>query len=879
MVSAGGFMDTPNQRLAVRQVGGITSADDLARSIVAFRNGTPLRLGDVAQVVIGHPAPIGDGVINDGPGILLIVEKQPWGNTLDVTHGVERMLAELRPGLTGVDMDSTIFRPATFIELSIDNLMRAMWLGCVLVIVVLVLFLNDWRTAFISLTAIPLSLTAAALALTWQGQTINTMVLAGLVIALGEVVDDAIIDVENILRRLRLNRGSGNPKPAFAVVLSASLEVRSAVVYASLIVVLVFLPVFFLDGLAGTFFRPLAMSYILAILASLVVALTVTPALCLLLLHGTPERKREGLVVRAFKGVYAAILPRLLPHAWLACGALAGLAFAGTWVVWKKLGEEFLPNFKERDFLMHWVEKPGTSVEAMTRISIAASKELRSVDGVRNMGAHIGRAEVADEVVGPNFTELWVSVDPSVDYDSTVAKLQSVVDGYPGLYRDLLTYLRERIKEVLTGASASIVVRIFGPDLDILRDRAAAAGALLEDVPGVSALKVEALALVPQVQVRLRTEAGANFGLSAADVRRAVTTLVKGQQVGEVFEEQKVHRVTVWSLPAVRGDLRSLRELLIQTPAGAHVPLGDVADLAIVPAPNEIKREGASRRIDVTCNVSGRDLGSVARDVQTKIAALEMPRGYHAEVLGEYAARESAQRRLLILSGLALAGILVLLTGRFSIAKTGAAGGADVAICTHWRCAGCVAERRGSFAGLAGGLRHGAGHRRTKRHHAGEPPAPPRTGGGRNLRSGPRAAWLRRAPRANCDDGGDCGTRAAPAGSQREHSGTRDRVSDGICNFGWACDVHGAQSVRPAAAICAVWTRSRRTLTGRGHRIISLNVKLNTATDGNPRFHQITSIGLPRFIPFMGVRPCALRARAHCTELAGPEGHQITDPP
>lgn len=664
VVGAGGFMDTPNQRLAVRQVGSITSADDLSRSIVAFRNGTPLRLGDVAQVVIGHPAPIGDAVINDGTGILLIVEKQPWGNTLDVTHGVERVLAELGPGLKGVDLDSTIFRPATFIELSIDNLVHAMWLGCVLVIVVLVLFLNDWRTALISLTAIPLSLTAAALALHWYGETINTMVLAGLVIALGEVVDDAIIDVENILRRLRLNRESAHPKPVFSVVLRASMEVRSSVVYASLIVVLVFVPVFFLDGLAGTFFRPLAMSYILAILASLVVALTLTPALCLMLLHGTTERKREGFLVRAFKGVYTAVLPRLLPYAWPACAVLA-VAFLGTWLVWKSLGEEFLPNFKERDFLMHWVEKPGTSVEAMTRISIAASKELRSVPGIRNMGAHIGRAEVADEVVGPNFTELWVSVDPSVDYDSTVAKLQSIVDGYPGLYRDLLTYLRERIKEVLTGASASIVVRIFGPELDVLRDKATATGALLKDVGGVSALKVEALVLVPQVQVRLRTEAAANFGLSAADVRHAVTTLVKGRQVGEVFEEQKVHRVTVWSVPAVRGDLRSLRELLIETPGGAHVPLGDVADLAIVPVPNEIKREGASRRIDVTCNVSGRDLGSVARDIQAKIAALEMPHGYHAEILGEYAAREAAQKRLVLLSGLALVGIFVLLLTDF----------------------------------------------------------------------------------------------------------------------------------------------------------------------------------------------------------------------
>ncbi|MEQ1861479.1 MAG: efflux RND transporter permease subunit [Chthoniobacteraceae bacterium] len=664
VVSAGGFMDTPTQRLGVRQLGSITSADDLARSIVAFREDTPLRLGDVAEVRIGHPAPIGDAVINDGPGILLIVEKQPWGNTLDVTKGIEQALTELRPGLTGVEMDSTIFRPATFIEQSVGNLTEAMWLGCLLVVVVLVLFLNDWRTAFISITAIPLSLAGAVLVLSWRGETLNTMVLAGLVIALGEVVDDAIIDVENILRRLRLNRALAVPEPAWKVVLNASLEVRSAVVYASLIVVLVFLPVFFLDGLAGTFFRPLALAYILAILASLAVALTLTPALCLMLLHGTPEQKQDAPLVRRLKSAYRGVLPRLMGRAPLALGVLAG-AFILTSIVWQRLGEEFLPNFKERDFLMHWVEKPATSIEAMTRISIAASKELRSIPGVRNMGAHIGRAEVADEVVGPNFTELWINIDPKADYETTVAKAQEVVDGYPGLYRDLLTYLRERIKEVLTGASASVVVRIYGPELDVLRAKAGEVGAALKDVPGVSALKVEPQTLVPQVQMRLRTEAAANFGLTAAAVRGAVTTLIKGRKVGEVFEEQKVHGVVVWSLPAVRGDLRALRELLIETPGGGHVPLGAVADLAIVPTPNEIKRESASRRIDVTCNVAGRDLGSVARDVQAKVSGVTFPAGYHPEVLGEYAARQEAQHRLLLLSVAAVLGIFVLLLADF----------------------------------------------------------------------------------------------------------------------------------------------------------------------------------------------------------------------
>jgi len=672
VVGAGGFLDTPTQRIAVRQAGAITSAEDLARSVVEFRKGVPLRLGDVAQVVVGHPVPIGDGVINDGPGLLLIVEKQPWGNTLEVTQGVEKMLGELRPALAGVELDSTIFRPATFIELSLANLTRAMWLGCALVVVVLALFLHDWRTAFISLTAIPLSLVSAALVLRWQGQTLNTMVLAGLVIALGEVVDDAIIDVENILRRLRQNRVLAQPQPAFAVVLAASLEVRSAVVYASAIVALVFLPVFFLDGLTGTFFRPLAFSYILSIGASLVVALTLTPALSLMLLHGRAlERQRDAPLVRVLKAGYRGLLPPLLRIPRLVTFGLL-VALAGTWWVYRGLGEELLPNFKERDFLMHWVEKPATSLEAMTRITIAASKELRTIPGVRNLGAHIGRTEVADEVVGPNFTELWISLDPRVDYDSTVARVQSVVDGYPGLQRDLLTYLRERIKEVLTGQSASIVVRIFGPDLPTLRGKAAEVAAAFKDVPGVTTLKVEQQALVPQIVVTPRREVAALYGLTEAQILRTVATLIKGQKVGEVFEEQKIHHVAVWSVPEARTDLTALRDLLLDVPAPAGAPgpgsavrLGEVADLVVVPTPNEIKREGASRRIDVTCNVAGRDLGSVARDLQTRLAAIAFPPGHHPELLGEFKERQDSSQRLLWLTVAALGGIFILLLADF----------------------------------------------------------------------------------------------------------------------------------------------------------------------------------------------------------------------
>ena len=662
MPAAGGFVETPNQRLPVTHIPAVRTAEDLKNTPVAFRNGTPLLLSNVAEVTEGHQAPIGDAVINDRPGLLLIVEKQLGANTLEVTKHVEEAIEQLRPGMKGMELDTTIFRPATFIEMSLGNLRAALIWGCVLVAIILIFFLFEWRTALISLTAIPLSLITAALVLHWWGNTLNTMVIAGLAIALGEVVDDAIIDVENVLRRLRLNHALAQPQPAWRVVLEASLEVRSAVVYATIIVVLVFLPVFFLDGLAGTFFRPLALSYILAVSASLGVALIVTPALCLILLPkaGQAEAHHDTAVVRWLKGGYRRVLPTLLVHPRVVSATLAG-TFLVTGAAVTRLGEEFLPNFQEYDFLMHWVEKPGTSLQAMQRITARASRELRAIPGVRNFGSHIGRAEVADEVVGPNFTELWISLDPSVPYAPTVARIQEVVDGYPGLTRDLLTYLKERIKEVLSGGSGAIVVRLYGPNLEVLRAKAAEVNDTISGIPGVTNLQVEQQVDVPQIEIRLRPDAAQRFGLTAGDVRRAAMTLVRGTKVGEVYEDQRIFDVAVWSAERSRNDILSLGNLLIDAPLGGKIPLRDVAEIRIAPTPNIIQHENASRKIDISCNVKGRDLGSVAREIEQRVRAMSFDPGYHPEMLGEYAARQAGQQRLFALSALSLVGILLVL--------------------------------------------------------------------------------------------------------------------------------------------------------------------------------------------------------------------------
>ena len=660
-IGTGGFIDTPNQRLQIRHTSPVVSPEVMAQVPVKVQDGAPLLLGDVANVSYEHQPMIGDAIINDEIGLLLIVEKFPWANTLQVTHGVEAALDELRPGLPGMEIDHEIFRPATFIEVSIENLTTALIIGAVLVIVVLGAFLFEWRTALISVVAIPLSLVAAGLVLYLYGTTINVMVLAGFVIALGAVVDDAIIDIENIMRRLRQHRREGSDKSAATIILEASLEIRRAIVYATLIIVLAVVPVFFMEGLSGAFFQPLALSYGLALLASMVVALTVTPALSLMLLSDVPLERHESPLIRWLQGGYMRLLTPIIrtPRpAYATVGIIVVLGVAA----WPMLGHELLPSFKERDFLMHWLTKPGTSHPEMNRITIQGSRELRSIPGVRNFGAHIGQALIMDEVVGIYFGENWISIDPNVDYDETLAKIQEVVDGYPGLYRDVLTYLKERIREVLTGAGEAIVVRIYGPELEVLRSKADEVQDAMAEIDGMVDLHVELQEDIPQIQVEVDLEAAKYYGIKPGDVRRAAATLVSGVEVGDIYEHHgRTYEVYLWSTPETRNSLSDIRELLIDTPAGGHVRLEDVADVRIAAVPNVIARENMSRRINVEANVSGRDLASVAQDVGRALETIEFPLGYHPELIGEYAELQAARQKLLIASVLAALGIFLLL--------------------------------------------------------------------------------------------------------------------------------------------------------------------------------------------------------------------------
>jgi CzcA family heavy metal efflux pump len=670
VIGTGGFIDTPNQRLGVNHLLPIVSPESLSMIIVQKADGSTIRLGDVADVVIDHQLLTGDAVINDGPGLMLIVEKLPWGNTLDVTRGVEDALAELQPGLVGIEVDPTIFRPATFVELALENLIRALIVGLIFVSVVLVLFLFDWRSALISIVAIPLSLVAAGLVLWLRDTTINTMVLAGLVIAVGVVVDDAIIDIENIMRRLRQYRAEGSDKSTASIILEASVEVRSAIIYATLIDAVAVMPVFFMEGLTGAFFRPLAISYALAVIASMAVAMTVTPAMAYILLSRGIGERRHAPFVPWLQGRYTAVLNRIVRRPRWAYSAVTIVALIGLTVT-PVLGQSLLPDFKERDFLMHWVGTPGTSHPEMVRITTRSSVELRSIPGVQNFGAHIGQAQSADEVVGMNFAENWISVDPAADYEDTLAAVHEVVDGYPGLYRDVQTYLKERIREVLTGASGGIVIRVYGEDLGELRTIAEGINQVLGSVDGVVENHVELQQDIPQIDIEVDLVKAAAYGLKPGDVRRAAGTLVASYETGDLWTQGRIYDIRVIGEEALRHSVSSIEQLLIDTPDGRQVRLGEIASVQIAPTPNEIRHENLSRRLDVVANVRDRDIGSVVDDFAERLESVSFPLGYHAEVLGEYAERQDAQQRLLFFALLAAAGIFLLLQISFSSLRLG----------------------------------------------------------------------------------------------------------------------------------------------------------------------------------------------------------------
>jgi CzcA family heavy metal efflux pump len=659
-VGALGFIETPAQRLDVADVQAIHTPAQLAQVPLETSGGQPITIGQVAKVVWGYPTPTGDTVVDGGPGLMMVVEKFPGANTLQVTMGIDQALAELAPGLRGIHVDVGIFRQAAFIETAIHNLGLSVILGCILVVFVLLAFLFQWRAALVSLLAIPLSLITAAIVLELASSTINTMVLAGFAVAVGVVVDDAIIDMENIVRRLRGWRAQGRRVTPLHLVLAASLEVRVAIFYATLINIVAVVPVMLVGGLTGAFFEPLALAYGLAVLASMLVALTVTPALGLILLGGARLAPADPPLMRVLKRCYAWALRPVLRRPWWALVAVP-VAIAAAITIYPRIGQDLFPDFKEPDFLVHFVTKPDTSLPDMDRDVTMLQHELLAIPGVADAGSHIGTAPLGEEINGVNFSESWLSLSPGADYPKVLAQVRAVAAAHPGSYSDVQTYLHERIDEVLTdGTTEDVVVRVYGPGLSELGALGNQLAAVLIRIPGLVDVHPVALEFIPQIDVQVNLAAAQRYGLTPGVVRRAAAVMMASEPVSEISSSEVLTAVAAWSTPDTRQNLASLRQLQIDTPSGGHVTLGQVASITVQPSPSQVLRENGQRYTEVDADVSGRSLGSVTGAVKAALAGFRFPQGYRYVLLGEATERTAAQRRLLIY-GLAAALIILLL--------------------------------------------------------------------------------------------------------------------------------------------------------------------------------------------------------------------------
>jgi CzcA family heavy metal efflux pump len=685
-VTGAGFIETANQRITLQTEGQAVTADVLGDAVITYTNGLSVRLKDVAQVADGPEPKVGDALIQGRWGVLMTMSSQYGANTLEVTKALESTLKEVQPLLDSkeIKLHPALHRPATFIEAALENMRHSMLLGGILVAVVLCLLLFSVRTAFISLSAIPLSLLTAVIVMQRFGITLNTITLGGLLIALGEVVDDSIIDVENIFRRLReyQARKSGaapdggsagvdarlRKREIFDVVLHASLEVRKAVVYATFIVALIFLPVLGMTGLQGSFFSPLALSYILAIMASLLVALTVTPALAYAFFHRGVRKPAEPPLQRWLKAGYTRVLrfisrwPRVLIGAVILICALALLALPS--------GKgEFLPEFREGHFVLQVFGSPGTSLPEMMRMGAGISRELLSNTNIATASQQIGRAELGEDTWGPERCEFHVELKADVsgeDQEKMTDALRNILQKFPGIGFEVTTFLGDRIGETITGEIEPVVVNIFGEDLDVLDAKAREVADVLKSVPGNAEVQIKAPPGAPRMVIRLRPDRLTQFGFRPVEVLEAVQTAYEGAVVAQTHRENQVADVAVILNEADRKSPETVGSLLVSSPQGLRLPLRELADIYPTAGRHTILHEGARRRQVVSCSVSNIDVTSFTQEAEKQVAAkVKFPVGTKAYFTGAAQARAKAQQELFVNSAVAAVGILLFLSIAF----------------------------------------------------------------------------------------------------------------------------------------------------------------------------------------------------------------------
>jgi len=684
--SPGGYLSTGDYELLVRSVGRIQQLADLEKVVVKPDPERPVLLREVARVVEGTQTKRGDAALGGKPAVMLTVTKQPGADTRELTDQMMSVIEDLRPVMPrDVRLEPTVYQQKTFIDLSIHNVVLALRDGALLVVIVLFVFLVNFRTTFITLTAIPLSIVSAGLVFKWFGMSINTMTLGGLAVAIGELVDDAIVDVENIFRRLRQNRHLPNPKPALRVVYEASSEVRNSIVFSTILVVLVFVPLLALGGMEGRLFTPLAIAYIVSILASLVVSLTVTPVLSYWLLPNARfmERRQDSVLLQFLKWLGGLAIRFSIQHSWPILAAVLVAVLASVVAV-TRIGRDFLPPFNEGSVQVNVLVPPGTSLETSSRIGALADKRLMAIPGIATVGRRTGRAELDEHIMGVNVNETIVTVDPKSarSREAILADIRRELDQVPGAVIAAEQPLQHLISHMLSGVMAQIGIKIYGDDLSVLRSKAREIESAIRDVPGVIDLLVEQQVDIPQLQIVPRREVLARLGITVADINELLETAMNGRTVSQVLEGQRTFDLVVRLDEPYRGDLEYLKRLVIHLPTepspsnqgedrthgpttltGGGVPLASVADIITSSGPNTINRENVRRRIVVQCNTAGRDLGSIVNDIELRLAPIRasLPPGYFIDLGGQFESQQSATRMIGLLSIVALVGMFLAL--------------------------------------------------------------------------------------------------------------------------------------------------------------------------------------------------------------------------
>jgi Cu/Ag efflux pump CusA len=698
--STGGFVAEQGQELLVRTIARSDDIDDFADTVVRYVGGVPVRLRDVADVGIGAAEARGAAGVDGLKAVVLSIHKQPGTSSIELTKQVEQALAELRMSLP-VDVHmTTLFRQATFIEAAIRNVQEALRDGAILVLIVLVLFLLNLRTTIITLTAIPLSLLISVLVFRFFGLSINTMTLGGMAIAIGELVDDAIVDVENVWRRLRLANQNGplTSAQAVQVVFVASREVRKSIVVATMLVVLVFVPLFAMEGMEGRLFIPLGIAYVVSIVASLLVSLTVTPALCALLLpQGAHGAHHDGALVRWLQAQQQQWLQRMLPKPWpllavtvvMVVVAMASVPF---------LGSDFLPAFNEGTATVSVVSKPGISLAESDRLGTMAERLLMDIPEVKHVGRRTGRAEQDEHAEGVHNTELDVDFhaeDDGHDDPHDVQQGHEHRDGHvheeahahdfsrdrpraevlqdirtrlqqlPGVQVSVGQPISHRLDHILSGVRAQVVVKLFGDDLATLRSRAAAMQEAMAKIPGVVDLQVENQVLIPQMRIDIDPRKAQRYGVVPGVAAERLQTAMAGKVVGQVMRGAKRIDVVVRYHPSARDQTRLLPSLMIDADAGQHIPLQAIADVQHSQGPNQIIHDHAARRLVVSCNVAGRDIGSVAKDIEAALAALPRMDGMYTRMEGRFESQQAASRTIAWLAACSLLAMVATLWTHF----------------------------------------------------------------------------------------------------------------------------------------------------------------------------------------------------------------------